>query len=390
LCDTFKAKGLEIGLVRFALALSVVFWYIRGAPFHLMNAAVAVSLFFIISGFYMAMVINEKYASGEPKHWIRTFYRARFWRLYLVMLIIMMAWGRSTNMPSPLLARLPMSILDQVALAASNLFLFGQDFHQFLVRVRVENAGPQFVLDFVHRINPTVLQDGMMAIGHAWSLATEAMFYVIAPFVVRSASRTAILLVVALAGRFFLLEISDQRSGIWGYYFFPGALSMFLLGSASYHLRKLLPRVDLHAIIGLIAPVGFSTWFVTLSVMHGVLMESPADWSIDRPKFWILYLAFALAVPFIFEATRRSSFDREVGELSYPLYLVHGLVVGLVYYRWTGPLGSTPDALAAVVLSIIAAYAMRQLVEAPIERYWSKREQYIPAASWQAPLPAIP
>ncbi|HVR58280.1 MAG TPA: acyltransferase [Pseudolabrys sp.] len=382
-----------MGLVRFALALSVVFWHIRGAPFHLINAAVAVSLFFIISGFYMAMVINEKYANGEPKHWIRTFYLARFWRLYppyLVMLIIMMAWGASTNMPSPLLARLPMSIFDQVALAASNLFLFGQDIHQFLVRVRVENAGPQFVLDFVHRINPTVLQDNMMAIGHAWSLATEATFYVIAPFVVRSASRTATLLVVALAGRFFLLEICDQRSGIWGYYFFPGALSMFLLGSASYHLRKLLPRVDLHATIGLIALVGFSAWFVTLSIINGVLMESPPDWSIDRPKFWILYLAFALAVPFIFEATRRSRFDREVGELSYPLYLVHGLVVGLVYYRWTGPLGSTPDVWAAAVLSIIAAYAMRQIVEVPIERYWNKRGQRVLTASQRAPIPAVP
>ena len=54
-----------MGLVRFALALSVVFWHIRGAPFHLINAAVAVSLFFIIPGFYMAMVINEKYANGE-------------------------------------------------------------------------------------------------------------------------------------------------------------------------------------------------------------------------------------------------------------------------------------------------------------------------------------
>jgi peptidoglycan/LPS O-acetylase OafA/YrhL len=385
-----------MGLIRFALALSVVFWHIPKAPFHLMNAAVAVTLFFIISGFYMAMVINEKYAKGEPERWIRTFYLARFWRLYppyLAMLVIMLFWIWPTSAPSPFFGRLPMSILDQAALVASNLFLFGQDVHQFLVRVRVENAGPQFLLDFVHSANLAALQDNMMAVGQAWSLAAEAMFYLIAPFIVRSARKTAILLALALAFRFILLEVFDQRSGIWGYYFFPGAVCMFLLGSAAYHVRKMLPKADLHAAAGWMALSGFAVWFVSLSIINGVLMESPADWSIDRPKFWALYIAFALAVPFIFEATKNLRLDREIGELSYPLYLVHGLVVGLVYYRWTGPQGVVPDAWAAVTLSIIAAYAMRQLVEIPIERYQNKILQIpaaIPSALPAQPSPAMP
>ncbi len=364
-----------MGLIRFALALSVVFWHVRGAPFHLMNAAVAVTLFFIISGFYMAMVINEKYAKGEPDHWIRTFYLARFWRLYppyLVMFLIMMIWGAPTGLPSPLLGRLPMSIFDQVVLAVPNIFLFGQDIHQFLVRVRVESAGPNFLLDIVNCINPAVLQDTMMAIGQAWSLAVEAMFYLIAPFIVRSARKTAILLALALAFRFFLLEVLDQRSGIWGYFFFPGAVCMFLLGSAAYYLRKLLPRAELHPAVGWVALTGFSVWFTATSIVDGVVLPSRADWSIDRPQFWLLYVAFAFAVPFIFEATKRSWLDREIGELSYPLYLVHSLVVGLVYYRWTGPQGVIPDAWAAAVLSIIAAFAMRQIVEVPVERWRNK------------------
>jgi peptidoglycan/LPS O-acetylase OafA/YrhL len=362
-------KEYEMGLIRFALALSVVFWHIRGAPFHLMNAAAAVTLFFIISGFYMAMVINEKYAPAGGS-WIKTFYIARFWRLYppyFVLLLIMMAWGAPTNAPSPLLGALPMSPLPQISLIFSNVFLFGQDVHQFLVRVRVENAGPAVLLDLIHRINPVVLQDNMMVIGHAWSLSVEAMFYLVAPFIVRSASRTAMLLAAALVFRFALLEVFDQRSGIWGYYFFPGTLCMFLLGSASYHLRSALPRLG--PTVGYVAMTAFAMWFVVLSTVNGVLMESPADWSIDRPKFWVLYIAFAAAVPFIFDATKKSRVDREIGELSYPLYLVHGLVVQLVYYRWSGPQGSIPDAWATVVLSIIAAYAIRQLVELPIERY---------------------
>jgi peptidoglycan/LPS O-acetylase OafA/YrhL len=372
-----------MGLIRFALALSVVFWHIRGAPFHLMNAAVAVTLFFIISGFYMAMVINGKYAKGEPEHWIRTFYLARFWRLYppyLAMLIVMLIWSWPTNAPSPLLARLPMSILDQTALAVSNLFLFGQDIHQFLVRVRIENAGPQFLIDFVRRVNPAVLQDNMMAIGQAWSLAAEAMFYLIAPFIVRSARKTAVFLAIGVVARFVLLEVCDQRSGIWGYYFFPGAVCMFLMGSATYHLRKIIPRPELHAIGGWLALSVFVIWFTATSIVdHGILL-SRADWSIDRPQFWVLYVLFTLSVPFIFEATKNLKADREIGELSYPLYLVHGLVVGLVYFRWTGPQGAIPDAWAAAVLSIVAAFAIRQIVEMPIER-WRNKTFDVPRAN---------
>jgi peptidoglycan/LPS O-acetylase OafA/YrhL len=385
----------SMGVIRFVLALSVVFWHIRGAPYRLLNAQVAVILFFIISGFYMAMVINEKYAKGQPEHWIRTFYFARFWRLYppyFVMFLVMMLWGAPTNLPSPLLGRLPMSIFDQVVLAIPNVALFGQDLHQFLVRVRVESAGPPFLLDIVSRINPAVLQDDMMAVGHAWSLVAEATFYLIAPFIVCSARRTTVALVATLALRFFFMTILGQRSGIWGYFFFPGAACMFILGSAAYHAHKFMPRPDLHPIAGWVALTGFATWFGTLVSTNNVVMASPADWSIDLPKFWVLYLLFAASVPFIFEATKNVKIDREIGEISYPLYVVHGLVVGLVYFRWSGPQGSVPDAWAAVTLSIFAAYIMRQFVETPIER-WRNRILGIashPSTSSLAPSAATP
>lgn len=108
---------------------------------------------------------------------------------------------------------------------------------------------------------------------------------------------------------------------------------------------------------------GFAIWFAATVAVDGTVMPSPADWSIDRPSFWMLYLAFAASVPLIFQATKRCRFDREIGELSYPLYLVHGVILGVVFTR----IG--PQAVAAVGLSIIGAYAMRYVVEVPIERY---------------------
>jgi peptidoglycan/LPS O-acetylase OafA/YrhL len=364
-----------MGLIRFALALSVVFWHIRGAPFHLMNAAVAVTLFFIVSGFYMAMVINEKYARDDGQPWIRVFYAARFWRLYpayFAMLAVMVLWYTMTSSPNPFTSRLPMPLFEQASLALINLGVIGQDLHQAIVQAIAQNSGPSVLWTLRDLLGANYFQDSVMMVGQAWSLSLELLFYLLAPFIVRSARRTALCLAAALLMRFALVGILHWRSGIWGYWFFPGALCMFLLGSGAYHLREMLPRAESHAIIGWFALTIFSAWFVILSVVNGVLMAPPGDGSIDKPKFWVLYVAFAVSVPFIFEATRQSRFDREIGELSYPLYLVHGLVVGLVYYRWAGPQGVVPDALATATLSVFAAYAMRQLVEVPTERYRQK------------------
>ena len=74
-----------MGLIRLFLALSVVVWHIPGRTFTLLDAQIAVLFFFITSGFYMALTINEVYAprggSARPG-WRRGFYLSRILRLY--------------------------------------------------------------------------------------------------------------------------------------------------------------------------------------------------------------------------------------------------------------------------------------------------------------------
>src|SRR5262245_45783840 len=86
-----------MGLLRFFLALSVAVWHIPGPAFKLMYASVAVICFFIVSGFYMAMVLTERYdKAGE-------FYWARFTRLYpayFAMAAVMVGWFWCTNSPN--------------------------------------------------------------------------------------------------------------------------------------------------------------------------------------------------------------------------------------------------------------------------------------------------
>ena len=60
-----------MGILRFILALAVVFvhtGHIYGSDFYgtrLMGGVVAVQAFYIISGFYMALILNTKYVGPE-------------------------------------------------------------------------------------------------------------------------------------------------------------------------------------------------------------------------------------------------------------------------------------------------------------------------------------
>jgi peptidoglycan/LPS O-acetylase OafA/YrhL len=59
-----------MGSLRFVLALLVVYFHVRG-PSHyglpLPDGRIAVQMFYVISSFYMALVLNEKYISRETK-----------------------------------------------------------------------------------------------------------------------------------------------------------------------------------------------------------------------------------------------------------------------------------------------------------------------------------
>jgi peptidoglycan/LPS O-acetylase OafA/YrhL len=56
-----------------------------------------------------------------------------------------------------------------------------------------------------------------------------------------------------------------------------------------------------------------------------------------------------------------------VGELSYPLYLAHGIVQGAIFFKFGAPQGHVGWAVAAVSASVIVAIVLRVVVELPVE-----------------------
>jgi hypothetical protein len=76
----------------------------------------------------------------------------------------------------------------------------------------------------------------------------------------------------------------------------------------------------------------------------------------------------AFGIPFLFILSKNVSWDSYIGEISYPVYLVHGFVIGLLreYCR--------PSALPLVVLlvTVVVSTALYLFVDRPIDRFRHK------------------
>ncbi|TLP71330.1 acyltransferase [Pseudomonas nitroreducens] len=283
-----------MGLLRLFLALSVIAGHAGSTVFGVngIGALYAVNFFFIISGFYMAMVLNGKYSKiGNIQ-----FYKSRVFRLfpaYYVGLVLMLLVYFDV-VKGFFLSLTPISKMIYIF---ENAFIVGQDVSYVLC---------------VKDISGLCVNPGSMSINPpAWSLAVELGFYLIAPFILRSKAKT-FAFVFAGAVYLYLVNLIEfpfsgaglvSRANFWtfGYYFYPSSFAFFGGGALAYHLSK--SEVEPHYFLSLAA-------LVLLSFAQTAM------------PFWHL-LFFSMAVPALFRYTANNKLDRVIGELSYPVYIVH-------------------------------------------------------------------
>lgn len=97
-CYTARSLGNPLmGVIRFLLALAVVYGHAAGASiiapytptfgYFPIDPVTAVQMFFVISGFYMSLVLTEKYRALDG--WLWKFYLNRYSRLMPSYLIVM-------------------------------------------------------------------------------------------------------------------------------------------------------------------------------------------------------------------------------------------------------------------------------------------------------------
>ena len=344
-----------MGLLRFLLAASVVLWHSYNEGFSInwlpFNSVACVLLFFIISGFYMTLILNEKYSLKQNV----LFWQNRFFRLWpsFIFVTILMAifvypdlifkTYSETSLPTFLI------------IIFSNLSMFAYE----LKDIGGLNINGNLV---PFNLSETPLNK-YFYLGPGWSLGLEVWFYVVAPFIVRSFIRTIFYFFIGIT---FLILVKFSGIGeLWAYRSFPPVLSFFMLGSFSYHLGKIIEKMSLIKIYN------FFGYYIVLPITLFLIVfpDMFGDFIPDYHRAKFFMLIFFLFLPAWFISTKHSKIDNIIGSTSYPLYVIHPLVIFLT--NDYNVLNLYP--FLAFSISLILSFIMVYLIENPIDKWRQNR-----------------
>jgi peptidoglycan/LPS O-acetylase OafA/YrhL len=330
-----------------------------GSTIIFVGAIVAVKLFFIISGFYMAMIFHKHYATA------RTFLVSRAVRLFpaywLTMAFCVAAalWSKTPNV-GPLLnldlwyfVRAPVPLF---LVTLSNLSFLGIDFGYFICVQLTEPI--QFALNW-----KIPCPDGQMlllsgaVVPPAWTLSLEWYFYLMVPLFCSLPTRR----VAFLGGCSFLLTLFTAALANfdpWNRGFFPAELYLFLLGFLAYRSKHLIPRSISRTCAALVV-------VTILAYQHIPIF----DWRDPAGANFVLYFAFALALPTLFEIGSQIPGERLAGDLSYPMYICHApvqmVIQALGLHEWM----SLFTWVTTNVLAVLIASSLLLVATAPAEKF---------------------
>lgn len=368
-----------MGYFRVILALMVVFshrgsigiagWFLQG------GAIFAVKAFFMVSGFYMALVIHDRYHSLP----VASFYASRalrllpiYWILALITIVAEYVLARPGeqfySLVSPLYywggpnglhaAGIPAGLW--AYLAISETTLIGADTWLWLGFSSIDGT-----LSLAPDYGPHATSGNALSpVPQAWSIGCELWFYLIAPFIVRRLRLVLLLAAGSLVCRFLLARYGFSGEP-WNRAVFPSELIFFLLGVLAYHVYLRFPRYRF--------PVGRER-LCTLASLAAACAIAPLSILLKQTSAMdvIPYMATLALLPCLFRATKDNLRDSLVGELSYPLYMVHNLVYGLIaaipidLQAYTGK--TFGWALFSLIWVVAAAFALDRYVARPIDR----------------------
>jgi peptidoglycan/LPS O-acetylase OafA/YrhL len=318
-----------LGILRTILSLFVFSSHLPqvGLNFHI--GVFAVTIFYFISG----MLMVESFERFRAARWLAapSFYLDRLMRIYPAYLAVMLATafllrhghGAISSVISP-------EVTGQMLWG--NFNLFNLNFHQVAI------------------VNPT------------WSLAAEAQFYMILPLLaVLPFPAFALIMAASLGFHVYGWHMMDvAHADYWSYRSLPGMLFIFCMGICFAR------RGDRRFAYLLAATV--ATQLVLLFVIYP-LTKPYAN------NFLLVILLGSLVVVPVVDFARRTSapwlppIDRFIGNLCYPIFLVHFPAMYCTDLLLGGG-ANLPKSwfLTATALCLIFALALHFLVQLPSEK----------------------
>jgi peptidoglycan/LPS O-acetylase OafA/YrhL len=340
-----------MGSIRLLLAFAVLVSHATASEIDIMSGSVAVQFFFIISGFYISLILTKKYA----KQGISLFYSNRFLRLFPTYLVVLLGSivvlclldvGVFTHLDK-LQEALRVNFLVAASLFWTNICVMGQEI-LFLLKIDHGSRSFRWFLSGNHAQEAWKL----LLVPQAWSLSLELYFYLLAPFILKLRNLTIVgLLFLSVALRLYIGSKGPDYDLV-ARRFFAAELCFFLVGMLSFRLFERIPKTEAKGfvgVLGLTAVVGAILFYPKIAFSGSLAM--------------VTLLAF-LSVPFVFDLTKDSKLDSFLGKLSFPVYMVHFLVIALFEEIWD------EYSIFLLLLVVIAtALLIHLLIEVPIDRW---------------------
>jgi peptidoglycan/LPS O-acetylase OafA/YrhL len=348
-----------LGLVRFLLAFAVVGAHVGSLPYTVpLGSMLAVQAFYIISGFLIALVWDNKYKS-QPNG-LFLFYTNRaariyflYWAVLLIASVVAIVaklltrhWVGYFTYPPP-----HGLVLYELF---TNLYIFGSAQAYWLGF----NPGGALYYTMDYTSSPYSVWR-TLTIGPAWTLELELTFYLLAPSLVNSRIRTIFAIIAASFAARFTWYAMGHDVDPWTYRFFPFEIGLFVLGIAAYRISKIVSWWP-----------GQKLLYVIFALAVGSILGYDRL-GLSQRSFVYLFI-FAALIPYVFALTRSWKFDRFLADMSFPLYLAHWPVWLFCRDFLPVPWPEFPGLVPALA-SIVAAAGLVIYVERPIERWRQAR-----------------
>lgn len=326
-----------MGTLRFILAILVLLSHTGLTVLGLNPGVMAVVVFYAISGYVMAALIERHYTTPSRA---LAFYGDRILRIYPQYVLYAAAaavWLFTWGHPTAFLSSQPSAVdwLNNLLIVPLNYFMF--------------NGSDRFTL-----------------VPPAWSLGAEVLFYLLAPWLWQR-WRWALLLAAASLGVQALAWHGLLQSEWWGYRLLPGVLWVFVLGMALRRYQS--SRTKAVAIAVPCVPL-FSALVALYLASQGYLTQ---------PYHREVLLGLGLGFPLLYALSRHAiqtpwlqQLDTHLGNASYGIFLNHFLLF------WALGLGSplrSVDWAWLLFCSISLSALTQRWLEQPIlrwRRHWRK------------------
>ena len=352
-----------MGILRTILAIAVIVYHSYVFfGLRMCGGQVAVEAFYIISGFYMALILNEKYLGVDSykKFILSRFYRIFpvYWFILLIALLLSLIGYYIFNHPHYIARYISnkecLSIFTILWFCLENVVILGQDILYFL---RLDEYCTPLLTYKTLSYSHTGYQ--YLLVPQAWSISVEFMFYLLAPFIVTKNFKWQIGIVIfGIIVKYYFANFHYLSFDPWTYRFFPFEFAFFISGSLAYKLYKFFEeKKNIHY-------VGYLLLVISILV---VLLFEFIEIK-NQLKASLFYLLIFISIPFIFITFKDKPWDRLIGEYSFSLYISHHLIVSLFRnYFFSHPTYLYLYGYAVVFSSFILAWILQITVIRIIE-----------------------